>query len=568
MAYKALYRKYRPDNFDNIVGQEAIIKILQNAVKENKIAHAYLFSGPRGTGKTSVAKLLAKTVNCLDPQNGTACGKCEICKHIDIDNTTDIIEIDAASNNGVDEIRELKNKINFVPSRCKYRVYIVDEVHMLSIGAFNALLKTLEEPPTHVIFILATTEAHKIPLTIVSRCQNLNFKKIIEDKIRERLVLIASEEKIKIEEEAVREIAHLSDGGMRDAIGMLEQLSAFSNDEISLEDVLKISGTISELEIKELLNAIFDNNATKIFDIIDCFYQDGKDFIKITEKIILFLRNVLIKRKAPEYFAETTKNIQDLYNIDNIENNEIYKDINDINTMLTDMRSSSHPKVMFEIMTLKLLNGEDNNASIEQLKKIEKQPGATQIDENKQPEPIEEKTGEKETKDVKEKKEDNKKEHKNILINNTIALAEKAYLNEFIEKWEQLQTFLINKDFKNIATILLDGTVTSASNDHVLITYKYDAMVKSFDDMIIEAEDLIKKLMNRKYTVVAIEENEWQVMRPKYLQLKKEKKDIQILPEEEIEMLKKEKSKKKKEPSKEIKEAINIFGEDLIEMKG
>ena len=228
MEYLALYRKYRPTKFSDVVSQESILKILTNSIKEGKISHAYLFSGPRGTGKTTIAKLLAKTVNCLNLNDDlTTCGKCENCLDI-LNNSSDIIEIDAASNNGVDEIRELKSKINLVPSKLKYKVYIIDEVHMLSISAFNALLKTLEEPPSHVIFILATTEFYKVPATIVSRCQCLSFTRIKTSSIEARLKEIANLEKIPITDEAIHEIAVYSDGGMRDALGMLDKISSYS----------------------------------------------------------------------------------------------------------------------------------------------------------------------------------------------------------------------------------------------------------------------------------------------------------------------------------------------------
>ena len=244
MEYQALYRKYRPQKFSDVVDQESIIKILTNSLKEGHISHAYLFSGPRGTGKTTIAKLVAKTVNCLNLNDDySICGKCENCLDI-LNNSSDIIEIDAASNNGVDEIRELKSKINLVPSKLKYKVYIIDEVHMLSISAFNALLKTLEEPPSHVIFILATTEFYKVPETIVSRCQCLNFTRIKTSSIEKRLKEISEKENIKIEAEAIKAIADYSSGGMRDALGMLDKLASYNLETITLDDFLRINGLI------------------------------------------------------------------------------------------------------------------------------------------------------------------------------------------------------------------------------------------------------------------------------------------------------------------------------------
>ena len=260
MAYKSLYRKYRPTTFDDVSGQTFIIKTLKNAIATNKISHAYLFSGTRGTGKTTIAKIFAKNVNCMNLIDGNACGKCEICTTENTDDIQDIIEIDAASNNGVDEIRELKNKIKLAPVLCKYKVYIIDEVHMLSTGAFNALLKTLEEPPSHVIFILATTEPQKIPITIISRCQRFDFKKLSIIDIKNRLKYIAEKEHINITDDCLDEIAKMSDGAMRDAIGLLDQVSSFNEDSITIDDIYQISGSVPFKKIYELIDSYINED--------------------------------------------------------------------------------------------------------------------------------------------------------------------------------------------------------------------------------------------------------------------------------------------------------------------
>ena len=313
MAYLALYRKYRPNNFNDLVGQSGVATIIKNEILNNKISHAYLFSGPRGTGKTSTAKIIAKMINCSNlGTDGTPCGKCESC--LNFNSSSDIVEIDAASNNGVDEIRDLRDKVNLVPTIGKYKVYIIDEVHMLTVGAFNALLKTLEEPPAHIIFILATTDPHKIPATILSRCQRFDFKKISVKKSAERLKNICKIEKIDIDDECLDEIARLADGGMRDALSMLDQVIAYSDGKISLDDIHEINGTVSQYQLEKFVAHICHKDLLESLKQLDLYNETGKNFVKITEELITFFRNMLLCKIVPNYFNEK-------------ENIEIYQNI-------------------------------------------------------------------------------------------------------------------------------------------------------------------------------------------------------------------------------------------------
>ena len=304
--YQALYRKYRPKTLDDVYGQDTIVKIIKNSIINNQISHAYLFAGPRGTGKTSIAKIFAKIINCENPKNCQPCGKCVSCTQ---KNNSDIIEIDAASNNGVDEIRELRNKVNLLPAYGKYKVYIIDEVHMLTQGAFNALLKTLEEPPAHVIFILATTDPHKVIETILSRCQRLDFKKISPTAIVENLKNIAQKEKIDITEDALYEIANLADGGMRDSVGMLDQARAYTEGKITINDIHDINGTLTEKDLNNLLENIINNKLDEILEKIDIYNDKGKNFVKLIEEFIDFIRNIILFKEAPNYFQEKKQNI-------------------------------------------------------------------------------------------------------------------------------------------------------------------------------------------------------------------------------------------------------------------
>ena len=300
--YQALYRKYRPQKFEDVVGQKVIVKTLSNAILNNKITHAYLFAGPRGTGKTSIAKIFAKTINCEHLNGLTPCEQCISCMQISNKQTTDIIEIDAASNNGVEEIREIKNKVNLVPTNGKYKVYIIDEVHMLTTAAFNAMLKTLEEPPQNVIFILATTEPHKIPLTILSRCQRYDFKRLSNKEIVERLEYIVKQENIQVENGVLAMIAEISNGGMRDSVGLLDQLITYCDDIITVDAIHEINGTISNEQMFGLIRNIIQRNFNNVYNLVNRYDNEGKNIYKIFENVVVFLKNVLIYVNCPNFF--------------------------------------------------------------------------------------------------------------------------------------------------------------------------------------------------------------------------------------------------------------------------
>ncbi len=582
MSYKSLYRKYRPMRFEDVCGQQFIVKTLSNAIKNNKIGHAYLFCGTRGTGKTTIAKIFAKLVNCLNPLDNVPCGECEICLNENTDEIPDIIEIDAASNNGVDEIRELKNKIKLMPVMCKYKVYIIDEVHMLSTGAFNALLKTLEEPPEHVIFILATTEPQKLPITIISRCQRFDFKKINVLDISKRLKYISQKEGIDIDDEAIEEIAKLSEGAMRDAIGLLDQISSFTDSKITVEDIYTIRGSVSNRVLIELIEKYIDNDASSILSIVDDIYLSGKDFYRLSEDILVFYRNMLISKVAPSYFEDKALQLKDdiMRLSSKIEVKRIERMIKKLEELLRNIKSSDYPRILFETTILSDL---DLDESFENEKTTTEKDktfvlGINEVDsksKNKEikldkniNEIIKEEFKEKDIKKVTTKNKSNNSfaitdALKEAMINNTIAEASVSLKKEATVKFEELDKYLIDKDFKAAATILKDSIVTAVSNDHMLLTYKYESMVEDNDNEYASISNLIKQMFGSEYKVVAITDKRWKELRPYFLNLKKENGTIPLI-EEKYEKINKSENMIKNENYEEV---LNIFDSDLIEME-
>ena len=582
MSYKSLYRKYRPMRFEDVCGQQFIVKTLSNAIKNNKIGHAYLFCGTRGTGKTTIAKIFAKLVNCLNPLDNVPCGECEICLNENTDEIPDIIEIDAASNNGVDEIRELKNKIRLMPVMCKYKVYIIDEVHMLSTGAFNALLKTLEEPPEHVIFILATTEPQKLPITIISRCQRFDFKKINVLDISKRLKYISQKEGIDIDDEAIEEIAKLSEGAMRDAIGLLDQISSFADSKITVEDIYTIRGSVSNRVLIELIEKYIDNDASSILSIVDDIYLSGKDFYRLSEDILVFYRNMLISKVAPSYFEDKALQLKDdiMRLSSKIEVKRIERMIKKLEELLRNIKSSDYPRILFETTILSDLNldesFENEKATTEKDKTFVL--GINEVDsksKNKEikldkniNEIIKEEFKEKDIKKVTTKNKSNNSfaitdALKEAMINNTIAEASASLKKEATVKFEELDKYLIDKDFKAAATILKDSIVTAVSNDHMLLTYKYESMVEDNDNEYASISSLVKQMFGSEYKVVAITDKRWKELRPYFLNLKKENGTIPLI-EEKYEKINKSENMIENENYEEV---LNIFDSDLIEME-
>ena len=538
MMYQALYRKYRPKKLDEIAGQDIVVKILKNAIRKDKISHAYLFCGPRGTGKTSIAKILAKTINCEHLNDFIPCDNCASCVQINNKNSNDIIEIDAASNNGVDEIRELKNKINLVPNTSKYKVYIIDEVHMLTIGAFNALLKTLEEPPKHAIFILATTEPHKIPITILSRCQRLDFKKISQIDVVNRLKTICSQENIEIDEDALIQIAKLCDGGMRDSIGMLDKLVSYCDDRITINDVNDINGIVTHDELKSFIKMIISKNYKNIFEFVDNLNSKGKNLVKIIDELIEYLRNILV-----DSVTNLSKNELE------ISNDELIKYIEQFSDMSNIVKNANNPKIVFETNIIKMTTSENKiyNEKIE-IPIIKKEKVKLDVKDT---------VNKEEAITVSKDKQEMLEKLKNIRINNTLSNFNKKYLIECKEKIDNVKNFIIDPDYSNIAGLILDGNLKAASDKNLIFVFESENVEKEFNLKIPDIEKLLQKIGLQNYMVVAVDQDTWNNIKEEYNS--KTKKYNYVEDTQIIEML------FKQEKNNDKKNSIENLFNDIIE---
>ena len=360
MAYTALYRKFRPLKFSDMVGQDRITRTLKNQIMSGRVGHAYLFNGGRGTGKTTSAKILARAVNCLNPQDGEPCNECEICKEILDGSLTDVVEMDAASNNSVEDIRSIRDEVNFLPTKAKYRVYIIDEVHMLSVGAFNALLKTLEEPPAHVKFILATTEPQKLPTTILSRCQRFDFKKISEEDIIKRLRVICKDAEIEIDEDALKLISVLAEGAMRDAISILERCYQESSEKVTSQIVKELVGIPSLVTINKITSGIIKYDEITSLDAIDDVLKDGKDLYNFLWEVIKYVKDILVFKatnKLELYSAEEIEEIKKL--ADKATKERLLQIIYQLSELENNIKWSAQKTIMFQTGIIKLCTCEN-----------------------------------------------------------------------------------------------------------------------------------------------------------------------------------------------------------------
>ena len=582
--YQALYRKYRPQTFDDVVGQTTVVKVLKNSISQHKFCHAYMFFGSRGTGKTSLSKIFAKAVNCLEPVDGNPCGKCKNCLIASEKECVDILEIDAASNNGVDEIRELRNKINLVPGELKYKVYIIDEVHMLSIGAFNALLKTLEEPPEHAIFILATTDPQKVPETIISRCQCFSFERISTDMIVERLKYVCNQENILIEDDVLREIAISSDGGMRDSLGILDKLSSYTSDLITMDIYIELNGLITKNDLKTLCDFVFTANYKEVLNQINSFNNSGKNLIQILSQFMYYLRDLLIDY----YVNQNSINYSVLL---------VEKLITSINEKMFDIKKSGNPKIYIEILLLNFMSdisdsnstkSVDNKVSSIKNTLVEKNSndnaGHNNVVNDDKYENVESVELEMKNEDILTNSNDDaisqddlstvdKKVVDNfntgdilniddiikVRINNAFALANKQVLNHEIDNLKLLNDYTFDQKIGYLVCELLNSKFRVASDDIIVLSYEYESIVQQNLLHLEQMEEVYSDITHSSKKFAIISDLEWDKLKKEYIQHLKEGNHYEVLEEPEKVF--------KKEETDDIisSDASMLFG-DIVEI--
>ena len=560
MGYLALYRKYRPVDFNNVYGQEEVVTVLKNAIVTGKISHAYLFCGPRGTGKTTIAKIVARLVNCDNLIDGNPCGKCYNC--LNYLNSNDIVEIDAASNNGVDEIRELRDKVNLVPSNAKYKVYIIDEVHMLTMQAFNALLKTLEEPPSHVIFILATTEPHKIPLTISSRCQKFRFSKISDDKIFDRLKDICYCENISTDDDTLYEIARLSDGGMRDAINILDQLVAYSNGNITIDDVYKVNGSVSYNDLYNLLNNIIINNKIEIINFVDYLNNSGKDITKFIEELLIFLKDVIIFKNTGIDSNISIKNEYIKLICDKYDDILLYELIESLNTIQNNVKLSNNSSIIFltSILRYSDLKFKKDNLSICDINN-NKNDVANLNEKLKNKGVIEDNNISREIIDKKKELDD---DEINVRVNNALAIASKEVLDKFKDKWAMIDDYIDDEKYSIVSGLLKDSNLVVGSNDYIILSNKFQSIVDRMNCNLSTIENLLEKILGNHVYVAIISDEKWNIVKNKYINDIKSGKKYTLIKNENNNQVD---GSIVKEKNNSIDQLIDLVGNNIIEYK-
>ena len=581
MAYQALYRTWRPQRFEDVVGQEMITKTLRNAVMTNQTSHAYLFTGPRGTGKTSTAKIFAKAINCHHQENGEPCNECEICKAITNGSLNDVLEIDAASNNGVEEIRDIRDKVKYAPTQADYKVYIIDEVHMLSTGAFNALLKTLEEPPANVVFILATTEPHKIPATIISRTQRFDFKRITSSTILKRMEYILNQKDIQYEDAALKIIAKAAEGGMRDALSILDQVISFGENNVTLENALLVTGSVTKTDFLNYLQAVVDQKTPEALEMIHKLVQDGKDASRIVEDLVEYCRDLLLYQQSPAMLEETELGMLDedfKKFAQEIEPEIVYQMINILNEQQENMRYTSHPTVYLEVLTVKLSQLKNqpqvsqansqpaisaDQAQIDRLmnriQQLQDQINSLQQTQPQAARPARRQVVSTNQTKVKEVKVNYEK------INEVLGNATRADLNRFQQVWGDLVNMLTVPQ----RAIMSVSKPVAASSEGVVIGFEYPYLCqKAIDDR--ELQDALtnglSRLVDQNLSLLFLPNEQWLKIRQDYLEKRKDgKANAQPAAQAENDAADPQSEEPAQPPI--VAEAQKLFGKEAVQVK-
>ncbi|MCT1577223.1 DNA polymerase III subunit gamma/tau [Oceanobacillus kimchii] len=567
MSYQALYRVWRPRTFEDVVGQTHITRTLQNAIEQDKFSHAYLFSGPRGTGKTSAAKIFAQTINCEHAPVKEPCNECAACRGIQDGSVSDVIEIDAASNTSVDDIRDIRDKVKYAPSTVPYKVYIIDEVHMISVNAFNALLKTLEEPPKHVVFILATTEPHKIPLTIISRCQRFDFKPISNQSIVGRMQTIMQAENIQVTDEALESVALAAEGGMRDALSILDQAISYSKEQVTLEDVLAVTGGVSQIVLHKVVSAMEENNVQDVLVALDEMIRTGKDPGKFVQDLIYFMRDLLLYRSSASLADMLERAVADdsfKQLSERVTNQWIQRSIIELNQCQQEMKWSNSPKVFIEIALLTITNyGQEHAVEVgnhatsasesevvlqlqSKMQQMEKDIMTLKENPPASNKPIKQTPTERRRPNTRSSKNSYKIPYDRI--RDTLGRAEKSELKNVHAHWANFLSKLKTTNAPAHATIQ-DSKPAAASNDTLIVAFKYEIHCSLFLDHREMAESLLGG-MDKQRTIIPIPEEAWNEVRNDYIQ-------NQDKPKEESE---------DQQSNPVVDEARKLFGDDLLEI--
>lgn len=562
MDYQALYRMFRPQSFEDVVGQEHVTKTLKNAIAKGKQSHAYIFSGPRGTGKTSIAKIFAKAINCEVRDDGEPCNECASCKGITQGYNSDVIEIDAASNNGVDEIRNIRDKVKYAPSESKYKVYIIDEVHMLTTGAFNALLKTLEEPPAHAIFILATTEPHKIPPTIISRAQRFDFKAINANRIVDRLSYVAHQQQIEFDEAALTFIAKVSEGGMRDALSIMDQAIAFGDERLTLKDALDVTGSLDESDLNVLFQDIVQGHVHEAFERYHQFVSEGKEVNRLINDMIYFVRDTIMAKTTQletEYDALMPFNLEVLY-----------KMIDVINDTLVSIRFSVNQNVHLEVLLVKLSEmvkavgrtgevvvnhapTEQHDAMIRRMEALEselqtlKSQGFSTATAPPKPQAPAKRRGSGSTYSVEQ-------------IAKVLDKANKEDIALIKERWADVIQYAKDRNQKSLVSLLQNSEPVAASEDKVLIKFDEEIhceILKKDEEKKQSIENVVKDMINKSVEVVGVPADKWMQVRSDYISNRKRGNTQNNASEAE---------KPAEQQNDVVQTAKDLFGEEMVHL--